>query len=254
MPRPPRIVIPGLPHHVTQRGNYRQTTFFCPEDYKLYLDLLEDYSRAGGITVQAYCLMPNHVHLIVTPVHAEALARTMRRLHSDYARLIHTKLRRVGHLWQARYHSGVLDQKHFWYAMAYVEQNPVRASLVARCEEWPWSSARARLTGECDRIVDLRAWMSRYSAGTWRRVLDLGLTDATLLERIREATLRGKPIGGPGFADDVQQEFRIRIPLDRPGRPQLRKGTEVTDTQEGAAEKGTEVTDTQGVATAGRRG
>ena len=98
MPRPPRVVIPGLPHHVTQRGNYRQRVFFRDEDRRLYLHLLRDYSRHYGLSILAWCLMPNHVHLIAVPHRTAALARTLQRLHSEYARALHCRLRRTSRL------------------------------------------------------------------------------------------------------------------------------------------------------------
>ena len=98
MPRVARMVIPGLPHHITQRSNYRQKIFFRSEDYRLYLNLLAEYARHYGVAILGYCLMPNHVHLILVPRDAEALGRLFRRLHGDYARAIHVRLRRRGHL------------------------------------------------------------------------------------------------------------------------------------------------------------
>jgi putative transposase len=126
MPRVARIVIPSLPHHITQRGSYRQKIFFRSEDYRLYLSLLAEYARLG------YCLMPNHVHLILVPRDAEALGRLFHRLHGDYARAIHVRLRRKGHLFQARYQSVPMDEEHFWAAMVNVEENPQRARLARR--------------------------------------------------------------------------------------------------------------------------
>jgi len=123
MPRPPRLILPGLPHHITQRGNYRQQVFFRDEDRQLYLDMLKEYSRHYGAAIQAFCLMTNHVHLLVTPHDRDGLPRLLQRLHSEYARALHARLRRAGHLWQARYGSVVLDEKHFWSAMAYVQNS-----------------------------------------------------------------------------------------------------------------------------------
>ncbi len=154
MPRPPRLVLPGLPHHITQRGNYRQKTFFRSEDYQLYLDLLQDYSRHHGVAILGYCLMPNHVHLVAVPHRADSLARTFRRVHAEYARAQHTRLRRVGHLWQARYYSAPMDEEHFWAALVYVEQNPLRAGIVKQSEECRWSSAPAHVDCRKSTLLD----------------------------------------------------------------------------------------------------
>ena len=106
------MVIPDLPHHITQRGNYRQRVFLRDEDRRLYIDLLRESARHHGLSILAYCLMPNHVHLIAVPHKRTALARTLQRVHSEYARALHLRLRRTGHLWQARYSSVVMDEEH----------------------------------------------------------------------------------------------------------------------------------------------
>ena len=199
VPRPPRLVLPGIPHHITQRGNYRQKTYFRAEDYQLYLDLLLDYSRHYGASILGYCLMPNHVHLVAIPHRPDSFARIFRRVHSEYARALHTRLRRVGHLWQARYHSVPLDEEHFWAAMVYVEQNPLRAGLVKQCEDWRWSSAKTHVTGSHSTLLDLIPWRERHTPETWKRCLELGLESTVLHERIREATLLGRPLGNETF-------------------------------------------------------
>jgi len=191
MPRPLRFVIPGVPHHVTQRGNYRQRVFFRDSDYHLYLRMLRDYSHPLDISVQAYCLMPNHVHLILTPPREGALPRLLQRLHSDYAKIMNIHQDRTGHLWQARYFSAPMDDAHFWNAMLYVEQNPKRAGLVEQCWDWRWSSAGTHLRGAEDGLVDLSEWRRQYTPRLWRQHLELGLRDAELLDRIRESTEKG---------------------------------------------------------------
>jgi putative transposase len=160
MPRRPRVVIPGFAHHVTQRGNYKQKVFYREQDRKLYLEMLKEYSRHYGVAVQAYCLMDNHVHLILTPHDATGMSRLLQRLHSEYARALHVRLRRVGHLWQARYGSTVMDEKHLWAAMVYVEQNRLRAGLVSTAGDWRWCSAQAHLTGNDQGWMDFVDWAS----------------------------------------------------------------------------------------------
>lgn len=209
MPRTARLVLPGLPHHITQRGNYRQKTFFRAEDYSLYLDLLGEYSRHYGVSILAYCLMPNHVHVVATPHNPKALGRLFQRVQSDYSRALHLRLRRTGHLWQSRYHSVPLDEEHFWASMVYVEQNPLRAGLVADPVQWPWSSAKAHLSGNKNSLLDLVVWQEKYTPESWKRCIDLGLWDASLLERIREGTLTGRPVGGEDFLKRLELEFGL---------------------------------------------
>ena len=217
MPRPLRVVIPEFPHHITQRGNYRQRVFFRDEDRRLYLHLLRDYSRHYGLSILAWCLMPNHVHLIAVPHRTAALARTLQRLHSEYARALHCRLRRTGHLWQARYCSTPMDDKHFWAAMIYVEQNPSRAGLVEKPWDWRWSSAQTRLKGHDDGLLDLVRWREAYTPESWNLCLENGLADGLLLERIREATGKGWPLGSDDFLDRLERDFGAHARPSKPG-------------------------------------
>src|SRR4051812_9724029 len=141
MPRRPRVVVPGVPHHVTQRGNNQQLVFFSNADFQLYLNLIEKHAVRHGLGVLGYCLMPNHVHLIVVPESDESLARALGGTHSDYALAVNASSTRTGHLWQNRFFSCPMDEGHAWRALRYVDLNPVRAGLVGTAWEWPWSSA-----------------------------------------------------------------------------------------------------------------
>ncbi len=136
MPRVARFVAEGLPHHVTQRGNGRQQVFRCPEDYALYEDLLQRYAKRSGLALWAYCLMPNHIHLICVPEHERSLATALGRTHADFAKHFNIVGRSCGHVWQARFFSCPLDGPHTWQAMAYTERNPVRAGLVAEAADY----------------------------------------------------------------------------------------------------------------------
>ncbi len=147
MARIARFVVPGLPHHVTQRGNRRERVFFGDDDYELYRDLLASQCRKQGVACWAYCLMPNHVHLILVPDREEALARALGETHRRYASVVNARARVTGHLFQSRFGSVVIDEEHLAAAARYVALNPVRAKLVARAEDWRWSSARAHLRG-----------------------------------------------------------------------------------------------------------
>ena len=218
MPRPPRVVVPGIPHHVTQRGNYRQKVFYREEDRKLYLEMLREYARHYGVAIHAFCLMGNHVHLVATPHDRQGLARLLQRLHSEYARALHARLRRVGHLWQARYASVAMDEKHLWAAMVYVEQNPVRAGLSTQPWDWRWSTARAHILGADEGWLDFVDWRKHFSPDAWKRSLQLGLADAALIERVREATQCGLPLGSDEFLDWLAREHGVQVRKARPGR------------------------------------
>lgn len=219
MPRPNRIHLPGIAHHVTQRGNQRNQVFFQPEDYSLYVSLLRRHARQAGVSISAYCLMPNHVHLVATPSSSGSLGPFMQRLQSDYSRWLNLKLDRSGHTWQSRYYAAALDERHFWAAMAYVEQNPRRAGLVESAGQWLWSSARAHLVDCDENWLDFATWRNCTSPAFWQSALDLSLHDAALLERIRESTRRGRPIGDDDFEDRVARELNIDLKPRPKGRP-----------------------------------
>ena len=164
MSRIARVVLAGIPYHITQRGNARQQVFFDAQDYALYLDLLQSRSRVTGLRILAYCLMPNHVHLIAVPERADSMAAALGRTHAEFARHFNLRERSCGHVWQARYFSCPLDEPHLWKAMAYVERNPVRAGMTAHCGRYRWSSAPVRLGLGPDRgLVDLERWREEYS-------------------------------------------------------------------------------------------
>ena len=147
MPRAARVVIPGCAHHVTQRGNNRQEVFFVEDDRRVYLEFLRDASAKFGLRLGGYCLMTNHVHLLATPRREDSLAKALGRTHLLYARHINRMHGRCGHLWQDRFFSSSLDDECFWTAVIYVERNPVRAGVVGKAWEYPWSSALAHVTG-----------------------------------------------------------------------------------------------------------
>jgi len=152
MPRVARIVVPGVPHHITQRGNNRQRVFFSDANRHLYLDLLKHYSQQLGLEVWAYCLMSNHVHLVAVPKSGDALAKAVGRTNFRFAQKLNYQLRRSGHLWQNRFLSCALEDVHLWRAMRYVERNPVRAGLVRVPWRYEWSSAAAhadRIRRDC---------------------------------------------------------------------------------------------------------
>jgi putative transposase len=155
MTRLARMVIPGLPHHVTQRGNRREAIFFEDGDQQIYCDMLAEQSRKANVEVWAYCLMPNHVHLIVKPQQADGLVRALGETHRRYTNFINARGRWTGHLFQTRFASVAMDESHLRAALSYVSLNPVRARLVSRPDEWAWSSVRAHLAGEDDNLVSV---------------------------------------------------------------------------------------------------
>jgi len=220
-----RVVVPGCWHHVTQRGNRRQTVFFEDADRALYLQLLAQHCRRTSVVIAGFCLMGTHVHLVVIPRAEAGLAKALGRTHGDYARWLNLRRGEVGHVWQNRFYSCPLDQRHQWEALRYVELNPVRAGLVREAWEWPWSSAAAHVTGaDPAGLLETAEWEIRWNATRWREVLARGVEDAAWLERFREATRTGRPAAAMDFV--VELEARLRRPL-RPQKrgPKVKVGT-----------------------------
>ena len=153
MARHARVVVAGAPHHVTQRGNRRQKTFFEDADYLAYLQFAREAFAEAGVEVWAYCLMPNHVHLIAAPSQPEALAQAVGATHVRYTRRINSRERWTGYLWQGRFASFPMDEHHLRQCVRYVGLNPVRAGLAARAVDWRWSSVRAHLEGRRDPLL-----------------------------------------------------------------------------------------------------
>lgn len=196
MARLARVVIPGLPHHVTQRGNGGARTFFDERDYALYRDLLADQCRAAGVAIWAWCLMPNHVHLILVPSDADGLRRALSRVHRSYAGTIQARRKRTGHFWQGRFGAVAMDEPHLAAALRYVALNPVRARLVKRAQDWRWSSTRAHLRGKDDGVTALAPIADRFP-----RFADLlgDVADEEPFARLRAAESIGRPLGSDRF-------------------------------------------------------
>ncbi len=147
MARLARLVVPGMPHHFTQRGNRRQQTFFNDGDYAAYLTLMAEWCRERGVAIWSYCLMPNHIHLIAVPSSEDALRLAIGEAHQRYTRRINFREKWRGYLRQGQFASFVMDEPYLLAAARYVGLNPVRAGLEPSAADWPWSSARAHLAG-----------------------------------------------------------------------------------------------------------
>ena len=218
MPGLARVVAPGLPYHVTHRGNRRQDVFFRPEDREVYKDWLSDYAQRYELAVWAYCLMTNHVHLIVSGGRSNSLARTMGCTHGLFARRQNRLHKWSGHLWANRFFSTPLDEEHLWTAVRYVEMNPVRAGLASNPCDYRWSSARAHAGYVADpllsaerpfpgRVEDWQAWLTGYG-------------DSEGIDVIRRNTSTGRPSGSPEFVSYLEARLeRTLTPEKRGPRP-----------------------------------
>ncbi len=216
MARLARAVFPGIPHHVTQRGNGRAQTFFCNADYALYRHLLAEHCAAAGVEVWAWVLMPNHVHLILVPRDPDAIRRALAPVHRRYAGHVHARLKRTGHFWQGRFGCVAMDETHLGAALRYVALNPVRARLVDQAADWPWSSARVHL-GEIeeDGVTVLEPVRSRYPDFA---ALLAAAEDEARTMRLRSAETIGRPLGDPSFIEGLEGASGRKLRAAQPGR------------------------------------
>jgi len=204
----------GVPHHVTQRGNNRQQSFFSNLDRRLYMTLLRDQAERHGLSVLGWCLMPNHVHIVGIPEHEQSLARALGRAHYEYTIYLNRKRMRSGHLWQNRFFSTPLDRDHLHTALRYVDLNPVRGGLVTRAVEYPWSSAEAHVSGRDEwGVLDRKDWRRISTRGDWQDALREGRMEAGEMTRLQRATQTGRPLGSDRFVEEL--EAKLQRPLKR---------------------------------------
>lgn len=228
MPRIARIVVPGLPHHITQRGNNRQDVFFVDDDRRVYLELLKQQSRQFDLSVQAYCLMTNHVHLVATPRQAESLALAIGRTNWLYTQYINRVHGRSGHLWQNRFFSCAVAGDQLLHSVCYAERTPVRARMVRLPWRYRWSSAAAHI-GEGDPfgVLDVPRWTQKFPPRKWRAILQRPQDE--LIERAVERSLNtGRPLASDHFLSKLEKAVgrRLRpLPVGRPKRKERREST-----------------------------
>lgn len=206
--------MPGYPHHVTQRGVRRQQTFFDDTDYSTYLRLAARLLADWPVEFWAYCLMPNHVHAVVVPKTDGCLSKFFAILHRRYAYRTNRRHEWLGHLWQRRFYSVVMDEPHTIAALQYVEQNPVRAGLCDLPEEWPWSSARGNLGLLDDPLIERAA--TKRLIPDWRH--HLTVSDSRRTKAIRHQTETGRPGGSSRFLDDIEKRTGRHVRKRRAGR------------------------------------
>ncbi len=214
MARIARVVAAGVPHHVTQRGNRRQKVFFGDEDYAAYRELLAESCRAAGVAVWAYCLMPNHVHLILVPPDPDGLRAALGEAHRRYTRMINVRKGWRGYLWQGRFASFPMDDDYLHACARYIELNPVRAGLAARARDWRWSSARAHLNGKDDGLVMAAPLLKRVTS--WKAFLGEGLSEEAR-DAIRASERTGRPLGAAGFVRQLEKKLRRPLARRKPG-------------------------------------
>ncbi len=202
MARMARVVVPGYPHHVTQRGNRKQRTFLGQNDYRAYLRMVSRAKVDAEAEVWGYCLMPNHVHMVVVPERKDSLAMLFRDAHRRYTRRINTREGWCGHLWQERFHSFPMDETHLLAAMRYVELNPVRAGLCEKPTDWRWSSVHAHIRGADDLLVTVDPMLERTD--DWLGFLTDSAITSQQLDNLRKHSRTGRPAGDEGFISTLE--------------------------------------------------
>lgn len=214
MARLARVVLPNTAHHVTQRGNRRQPVFFRDDDYAVYLDLITTFAEKAGTDVLAYCLMPNHVHFAMVPTDSDGLRATLGEAHRRYTRHINFREQWRGHLWQERFHSFPMDDRHLWTVLRYIELNPVKANLVDDPADWRWSSAPAHLTGRGDPLV--RTDRQPDFGRDWAGYLSAGLPGGDI-ELVERHLRTGRPLGDGRFIATAERRLGRTLKPKRPG-------------------------------------
>ncbi|MBL7131924.1 MAG: transposase [Candidatus Omnitrophica bacterium] len=220
MPRIARVVVPEFPHHIIQRGNRRQRVFFNEDDYSQYLKLLNSYSHRFKVDILAYCLMPNHIHLIATPHEDGSLAQAIGETHRNYTRFINFREKWRGYLWQGRFSSYVLDERYLLAAIRYILLNPVKAGIVKKPWDYKWSSARHHMTIDNDSLV--KDSLLKGIIKNWQDFLDLALNDDEVrLFQLHERT--GRPLGDNTFIEKLESLLKINLKKKRAGRRKKEK-------------------------------
>ncbi len=214
MARISRVVAPGFPHHIIQRGNRRMETFFSEADYREYLYLMAEWCNRCRVQVWAYCLMPNHVHLIAVPESEDGLRRAIGEAHRRYTRYINFQKGWKGHLWQGRFGSFLLDRNYLITAARYIELNPVRAKLTKKPEEHKWSSAVAHLQKEDDILVKVEPLLEIIP--NWRNFLSGDLTEEEY-KILRSHERTGRPLGSDAFLQRLEKLTGRILRKQKPG-------------------------------------
>jgi len=230
MARKPRFNLVEIPQHIVQRGNNRQPTFFAEEDYLFYLDCLGEAANKYGCAVHAYALMTNHVHLLVTPGTPESASRLMQSVGRRYVQYVNYHYKRSGTLWEGRYKASLVQTESYLLTCSrYIELNPVRANIVERPEDYPWSSYRANAYGAEDKLLQANAEYLALGAtekerqNAYRALFSVQL-DSQALSELRQAVNQGLVTGSDRFTEEVEAMLERRVRPAKRGRPPKQAG------------------------------
>jgi len=220
------MYLPGYPYHIVQRGNNRDACFIEPENYQFYLELWKEASKRYGVSVHAYCLMTNHIHVLATPDEKTSLSNTMKVVGSRYAQYINKKYKRTGTLWEGRHRSSLVQtEKYFLTCCRYIELNPVVAGMVERPEEYKWSSYHCNAWGDESWLIAHEEYIRLGSTNeeryiNYRSLFNYHLDDVDI-NMIRKAAYYSHPIGDDRFREEIENKYGITLGHNRRGRPKL---------------------------------
>lgn len=229
MPRRARVSLAGMTHHIIQRGNNRTVCFYAEQDYRLYLEWLEEYLKENECRLHAYVLMANHVHLLLTPKTCDGLGQLMKRLGQRYVQYVNRTYRRSGTLWEGRFRSCLVQEEtYILNCHRYIELNPVRAGMVEHPAEYPWSSYRVNAQGEESRVLTQHELYRALGESTDERLRvyrELFRSDLEpgMIDKIRQATNGNYALGTERFRKQVTTTLGRRASPGKPGRPRKRE-------------------------------
>lgn len=225
MPRRARLLVPGVPVHLIQRGNNRSACFYADEDYRFYLDRLAEQATKHACAIHAWCLMTNHVHLLLTPQRDDGLSQLMKALGQRYVQYVNRSYRRSGTLWEGRFRSCLMqDEAYVLACYRYIELNPVRAGMVAHPADYRWSSYRVNAQGEADSVLTPHPLYQALDPerdarlAAYREIFRYEL-DPGMIDQIRQATNGNVALGDSRFIADIERALGRRVTRGKPGRP-----------------------------------
>jgi len=225
MPRKPRMYLPHIPCHVVQRGHNRSVCFYTPDDYRYYLQSLNDARQRHAVQLHAYCLMTNHVHLLMTPTTQEGISRVMQSVGRRYVQYINTTYRRSGTLWEDRHKSSLIQaEDYLLICYRYIEMNPVRAGMVMHPGDYPWSSYRYHAYGEANKLITphtLYEQLNKHEAVRRENYRAMFLTDLDKVDLhvIRRSVEFSMPLGNDRFREEIEQALGRKIGYAKRGKP-----------------------------------
>ena len=220
MPRIARIVAAGYPHHITQRGNYQQKIFADDTDRKKYLSLLKEESKRYHLIILAYCLMSNHVHFMAIPQNEDSLGKVFKYTNMKYSQYYNNKMRVSGHLFQGRFFSCVLDERHMITCARYIERNPLRINLVKQPYLWSYSSAKIHCgINKYDPLGtnQLFEYIEKNPI-EWKKFIEVP-DNPDEMKGIRKKTRTGRPFGPNDFIERLEGQLKRLFKLKPKGRP-----------------------------------